>query len=144
GKVSGHVLRGHRHVHYLPLDVDNDGRIDHLLAWCPSGFTGVSAEAIQQLRHLYDSDTELRLLTTPVGQGGDAEFRAQLPDLPLIRRACAWTSWTPFVCPRYIKPRGSNTVEGQIRAELEGRGLPAPEHVEIWSEEKVKAKRFHR
>lgn len=144
GKANGQLLRGHRHVHYLPLDLDNDWRIDHILAWCPAGFTGTSVEALQQLRHLYDSDTELRLLTTPVSLGGDAEFRAQLPDVPLIGRARTWVSWTPFVCPRFVKVRGSNTLEGQVRAELEERGLPAPERVEVWSEEEVRARRLHR
>lgn len=144
GKVNGEILRGHQHVHYLPLDLDQDWRIDHLLAWCPGGFSGTSVAALQQLRHLYDSETELRLLTTPVGLGEDAEFRAQLSGIPLIGRARTWTSWTPFVCPRFLKPRGSNSLEGQVRAELACRGLPEPERVEVWSDEKVRAQRFHR
>ena len=30
------------------------------------------------------------------------------------------------VAVRYIKPRGKNTLEGQVRAELESRGFPEP------------------
>lgn len=31
--------------------------------------------------------------------------------------------------PRFLKPKGRNTLEGQVRAELEVRGLPQPSAV---------------
>jgi CRISPR-associated protein Csb2 len=43
--------------------------------------------------------------------------------------ATRWISRTPFVPPRYVKPKGANSLEGQITAELASRGLPAPSNI---------------
>lgn len=144
GRTKGQLSQGHQHVHYLPLDLDDDDRIDHLLAWCPAGFSASSQEALYALPHLYDPDTELRLFTSSVAEGDRESLRTQLANVLLVRRSHTWASWTPFVCPRYIKARGANTVEGQVRAELEARGLPPAERIEVWSEDQVRAKRFYR
>jgi CRISPR-associated protein Csb2 len=44
----------------------------------------------------------------------------------LHKGATRWISRTPFVPPRYVKPSGSNSLQGQIAAELASRGLPVP------------------
>jgi CRISPR-associated protein Csb2 len=36
-----------------------------------------------------------------------------------------WVSRTPFIPPRFLKPRGKDSFQGQVRAELQRRGLPA-------------------
>ena len=38
--------------------------------------------------------------------------------------ASVWISETPFVPPRFMKRTGRNSLEGQVQAELESRGLP--------------------
>ena len=43
----------------------------------------------------------------------------------------SWVSATPFVPPRFLKPRGANTLIGQVNAELASRGRPL---VEQWDE----------
>lgn len=143
-KMGGQILRGHHHVHYLPVDLDDDRRIDHILAWCPATFAAASVEILQRVPYLYDSDSELRLQTAVVAMGSERDFRVQFPDVSLVQSASTWTSWTPFVCPRFPKRRGRNSVEGQVRAELSARNLPEPEHVEIWSGERAKLKHFYR
>jgi CRISPR-associated protein Csb2 len=44
--------------------------------------------------------------------------------------ACIWESYTPFVAPRYVKPRGKNSLDGQVQAELSVRGFPNSVSVE--------------
>lgn len=50
--------------------------------------------------------------------------------------AKSWTSWTPYVLPRYPKAKGPNSVAGQIQAELASRGLPEATAIEVlpWDE----------
>jgi CRISPR-associated protein Csb2 len=42
-----------------------------------------------------------------------------------------WESLTPFVPPRFLKPRGRNTLLGQINAELASRQLPEVSSVQV-------------
>src|SRR5690606_4601101 len=48
--------------------------------------------------------------------------------------ARVWVSATPLVLPRHLKPRGKNSLLGQVNAELASRGLAAAERVEILEE----------
>lgn len=41
-----------------------------------------------------------------------------------------WTSVTPFVAPRFLKKRGTNSLEGQIKEALAPRHLP-PARVDL-------------
>ncbi|MEY4580823.1 MAG: hypothetical protein RL701_5526 [Pseudomonadota bacterium] len=52
---------------------------------------------------------------------------------------------TPFVPPRHIKPRGRNTIQGQVLAELASRLLPTAT-VELlpWNDETRKLRHFVR
>ncbi|MGH7648271.1 MAG: type I-G CRISPR-associated protein Csb2, partial [Gemmatimonadaceae bacterium] len=45
-----------------------------------------------------------------------------------------WESATPFIFPRFLKPRGKNGILGQINAELASRLLPAAESAELLSD----------
>jgi CRISPR-associated protein Csb2 len=42
-----------------------------------------------------------------------------------------WESLTPFVPPRFLKPRGKNTLLGQLNAELASRALPEVSSVQV-------------
>jgi CRISPR-associated protein Csb2 len=42
-----------------------------------------------------------------------------------------WTSVTPFVPPRFLKARGRNNLEGQVKAELLVRGFAEPRQVRV-------------
>ena len=129
-------LRGpHEHVHINPLDLNGDGHLDHILVWAPGGL-GDGAQ------------TAIRIVRTTFTKGGIEPLRlalaatGDLPDLVrlsgaygrhivrLIPCVSSWQSVTPFVPPRYIKARGKNNLEGQIRAELRSRGFPDPATVE--------------
>lgn len=137
-------LKGHRHSHYLPFDLDADGRLDHILVWCPDGFSRQGVIELERLSRLRDPKTESHLFLTLAAQGDQALMERELGQLVVAQSACVWESVTPFVCPRFAKPRGKNTVEGQVLAELSARGHAAPSKLELWSDERVQRSHFYR
>jgi len=138
---TGKRLEGHRHAHIVPLDLDDDGRLDHVIVHASMGLGAVAQDAIRSARKTYMKGGvgELQLAIAGLGE------LVQLRDLPapfgpnlarLLDASRTWESATPFVPPRHLKKRGRNTLEGQVAAELESRELPEPEAVEVleWDE----------
>jgi CRISPR-associated protein Csb2 len=75
------------------------------------------------------------MAVTLVGMGGLESFGevAGAP-LPELGRSTTWESRTPFVPPRFLKPRGKDSLDEQVRTELrhrkqlvEGALLPLPD-----------------
>jgi len=130
---TGRPLVGHRHAHVLPLDLDGDGRLDHVLIWAEMGLGPVAQEAVRSLRRTWTKGGSGPIQLALAGQGELHDLRSLPAGLaPGVARvlgpshgAREWTSATPFVAPRYPKPRGANSIEGQVVAELMSRGLPA-------------------
>lgn len=126
------LLGRHGHAHILPLDLDEDKHLDHILIHAPMGLGGDAQKAIRGLRRTWTKGGAGDLQLAMAGSGGVDTLRA-LP-APLGKRmeqflgppggARTWVSVTPFVLPRFLKKRGANTLEGQVRAELASRGLP--------------------
>ncbi len=133
GKDSeGAPLKGHRHAHLLPLDLDGDGHLDHIVVHAPMGLGPVAQEAIRSLKRTWTKGGVGELQVALAGQG-DLRSLRQLPS-PLGESvaiilgegdARTWTTISPFVPPRHAKRRGANTVEGQVLSELASRGLPS-------------------
>jgi CRISPR-associated protein Csb2 len=129
---EGLPLKGHQHAHILPLDVDRDGHLDHVLLWAPMGFGHEAMRTLRDIRFTWTKRAVGALRVALVGHG----WRSRLPEFDdglasYLRPARQWSTVTPFVPPRFIKRRGPNTPEGQVRAELASRGLPEPAHVQI-------------
>ena len=125
-------LRGpHGHAHINPLDLDCDGHLDHILIWAPDGLGYDAQVAIRKARRTFTKGGLEPLRLAMVGTG-DLRDLARLPGIygqriaRIAGRATVWQSMTPFVAPRYIKARGKNTLEGQVRAELRSRRFPEP------------------
>ncbi len=128
---QGTPLKGHRHAHLLPLDLDNDGHLDHILIYAPMGLGAAAQRAVRSLKRTWTKGGVGDLRLAVAGQGDLADLRR----LPLSLRngvgqllgaepgTHAWQSLTPFVLPRYQKARGPNTLEGQVLAELASRGM---------------------
>jgi CRISPR-associated protein Csb2 len=129
---SGIPARGHRHAYILPVDLDLDGRLDHILVCAEMGLGGAAQRAMRSLERTWTKGGvgELRLA---VAACGDWAALRRLPS-PLDE-GCAqllgpeegarvWRSVRPFVPPRHLKPRGRNSAQGQVNAELASRGLP--------------------
>tara|TARA_R110002072_G_scaffold303099_1_gene493392 strand:- start:89230 stop:90894 length:1665 start_codon:yes stop_codon:yes gene_type:complete len=135
----GQPLReGHQHAHVLPLDLDGDQHLDHVLVFTRRADDGgmllgeVAQQAIAGLRKTWTKGRDADLQVSLIGRGTVDSLR-RLPEPltsginSLLGEAAGsrfWISATPFVPPRYLKRNGKNTLEGQIAAELASRGLP--------------------
>lgn len=129
---DGRPLEQHQHAHVLPLDLDEDGHIDHVLLWAKMGFSQPAQEAVAALRRTYTKGGKEALHLALAGRALQAKTE-RWPEgmMAFVGHSRCWTSETPFVAPRFVKKSGSNSLEGQIRAELASRGLPAPVTVRV-------------
>jgi CRISPR-associated protein Csb2 len=116
----------HRHAHFLPLSLDarNRGRMDHVLVHAPMSFGPAAQRTLRRLRKTWAKGID-EITVTLVGIGGLSSFRTVTGSaLPELGRSTTWVSRTPFIPPRFLKPRGKDSLDGQVRAELRHRGLP--------------------
>ncbi len=137
---EGRPLQSHHaHAHTVPLDLDGDGRIDHIVIYAPMGLRGVAQQAIRRLRRTWTKGGVGDLQVAVIGAGG-LEILRQLPLerasalLGPMEGSCIWESVTPFVFPRFLKVRGKNTMLGQVNVELATRGLSQAVSVEVLPE----------
>ena len=121
----------HQHAHTLPLDLDGDGHLDHILLWAPMGLGADAQTAIGRLKRTWTkkSKGDGDLQVSVVGRGNLSDLW-QLPEsirkgithiLGAERGTTCWVSATPYVAPRFLKMKGQNTLEGQIQSELKSR-----------------------
>lgn len=129
----------HAHAHILPLDLDQDGHLDHFLIWAPMGLDAHAQAAIRAVRKTFTKGGADALKLALVGAGALHELRGLSgPYGDGLRGvvgpasgATEWASTTPFVPARYLKKLGKNALEGQIAAELSSRGFPEPLEIEV-------------
>lgn len=148
------LKHGHQHAHILPLDLDRDQHIDHLLVYADMGLGDMAQQAIRGLKRTWTKGGVGDLQLALAGSGNLDDLR-RLPS-PLnhaIKELLGpqagtrvWFSVTPFVPPRYLKRRGNNCLTGQINAELASRGLPALADMTVlpWSSDTVPLRHFVR
>lgn len=128
----------HQHAHTIPVDLDGDGHLDHILLYAAMGLGDAAQRAIRTLRRTWTKGGVGELQLAVVGSGA-ANSYGQFP--PRLRRkleelfgpaagARVWESLTPFVPPRFLKRKGKDTLEGQVQAELASRQLPAAQEIE--------------
>jgi CRISPR-associated protein Csb2 len=146
---AGELLRGHRHAHILPVDLDEDGHLDHVLVYASMGLGHTAQQAIRGLQRTWTKGLDADLRLAVAGHGSLLDLQ-RLP-APLSQGIAAltggpegastWRSLTPLVLPRYLKRRGPNTIEGQVNAELKSRDLP-PARIEVlpWSDRTLKVR----
>ncbi len=128
---TGQPLRhAHQHAHILPLDLDNDRRIDHILIFASMGQSGQAQRAVSSLRRTWTKGGDGDLQLAMVGKGGPGDL-GRLADpfgtflSRLLAPAKTWVSLTPFVPPRFLKKPGHrNDLVDQVRREIASRGLP--------------------
>lgn len=126
---------GHRHAHLLHLDLDGDGHLDHALVWAPAGIGARGLRALRAIRRTYMKGGvgELQVALAAAGNIAslrplDEAFEGRLTAvLGPKDGALDWISATPFVASRLTKPRGKDSIVGQVQTELERRGLPTAE-----------------
>ncbi len=131
--ATGKPLIGHKHGHLLPVDLDGDGHLDHVLVHAPMGLGPNAQRALRGLKRTWTKGGVGQLLVALAGQGSVDDLRALPAPLDIGIAALLgprlgariWQSFAPLVLPRYQKVRGVNTLSGQINSELASRGLPA-------------------
>ncbi|MDZ7830374.1 MAG: type I-U CRISPR-associated protein Csb2 [Desulfobacterales bacterium] len=119
---SAAPLQDHGHAFFLPLDEDNDNRIDHLLIKVKNPFEESELLALDRLRSVWQSGgkPDVELILTEISESAD------------FTRAKTWVSATPFVTARhYRKGRGSyeQWLTNEIMRECEFHNLPQPVNV---------------
>ncbi|MGH7505818.1 MAG: type I-G CRISPR-associated protein Csb2 [Longimicrobiales bacterium] len=144
--TTGRPLSGHRHTHYLPLDLDNDGRLDHVIVHAPMGLDPLAQGAIRRIQRTWTKGDEGSIIVTQSGFGDlqtIAEQLRRLAGVPLatLGAARSWASVTPFVPPRHLKRR-RHTLEDQVRSELKSRGLPVALTVALLDREELVRRRL--
>ena len=66
----------HQHAHTLPLDLDGDGHLDHILLWAPMGLGADAQTAIGRLKRIWTKKSKDNLQVSGVGdQSLDADLR---------------------------------------------------------------------
>jgi len=141
GKENGTPLLGHQHATLFPLTLDRRAdRIDHVLVYAPMGFDDAARAALTSLSRTYAKDLPT-IFVTLAGIGDRDDF-AKL--VKAVQWGRVFHSVTPFVPPRFLKERGKDTWEEQVQAELERRGLPRAERVELLPEGRTQFRGFRK
>jgi CRISPR-associated protein Csb2 len=120
----GQPLGGrHEHSHLFPVDINGDGLIDHVVVYVPMGMRPNVLAGLQGLRVIYGKGGKPWFGLREVSQNDGGVLASGVEWLCSVEGgAREWVSWSPFVAPRHVKRGGRNTLGGQVRAELEGRG----------------------
>lgn len=129
----------HEHAHTIPVDLDGDGHLDHIIVYARVGLRDAAQQAVRTLRRTWTKGGEGDLQVAVVGSG-DLDILRRLP-APLKLEldgilgppdgATVWESLTPFVLPKTLDRRSKRSVVGQVNAELVSRHLPEATSVEI-------------
>jgi len=129
----------HEHAHTIPVDLDGDGRLDHIIIHAAMGLRDTAQRAVRTLRRTWTKGGVGDLQVAVVGSG-DLDMLRRLP-APLSMQldailgppegAQVWESVTPFVLPKTLDRRSRRSVSGQVNAELVSRRLPEAASVEI-------------
>lgn len=136
----GRPLRDHhRHAHTIPVDLDCDGHLDHIIIHSTMGLGDAAQRAIRTLRRTWTKGGAGDLQLAVVGSGDLDMLRRLPPPLNLEidgilgpAEGCTdWESMTPFVLPKTPDRRSKRRVLGQVNAELASRGMPEAIGVEI-------------
>jgi CRISPR-associated protein Csb2 len=136
---------GHRHAHVLPLDLDGDQHLDHILIYARMGLGSRAQAAVRSLKRTW-SKGGVNLQVSFVGAGCLTQLRVVQESLSKGIEAVlgptegsrVWISQTPFVPPRHLKSGGKNTLSGQVVAELESRGLPVASSIKCIETENIR------
>lgn len=129
----------HAHAHILPLDLDRDGHLDHILVWAPMGLDTAAQTSVRAVRRTFTKGGVGPLRLALVGSGSMTVMRGLAGVRGETLRsligpsagAMEWMSATPLVPPRYLKKRGRNTLAGQVISELAARGYPEPTGISV-------------
>ncbi len=117
---------GHRHAHWLPLDLDGDRLLDTILVWAPGGLSTDDLASLVEIRRLnFHGDNRGSVKSMAVG----FEASGGLDELNLgavVDPATSWRSVTPFLPQRHRHPQRESFdafMVDCVRRELVARGI---------------------
>ena len=130
---------GSGHAAVCPLDIDGDGRLDHVLVHARDGFDIAAEDVLSRGRSLRGVGAYPLTVTLVATWTTNDVRRIPARELPaVLRTSRRWRSSTPFLLIRHPKRRKNGDPrrdpngrwldgpEAQLRLELERRALPAP------------------
>lgn len=132
---DGVRLRGHQHAHFFAFAADpartGGGRLDTLLVWVPGGLSQDDLSALDSLRRLGGRSFISDFRPCGLGLEGYGPIEGVAPEL--VGPASVWTSFTPFAPPRHGRRHSAwdAHVVQQVEEELDRRGKPSPESIEL-------------
>jgi CRISPR-associated protein Csb2 len=115
--LSGHEVddspcKDHQHAFWWPLDEDNDGFIDHVMAWAPGGFEQREIDSLRRLTRLPQRGGRPDLLVTPAFVGQRDVYKPWQIE-PSNEGCRVFVSATPYFCHIHLSHgRGKS---GRIR-----------------------------
>ncbi len=125
--AAGMKLLGHRHAHWIPLDLDGDRLLDTLVVWAPGGLSQHDIASLREVRRLHFNRGDNVGSAASMAIGIEASGR--LIDLGLSimsARARSWRSVTPFL-PQRHHHAGRESFDAFlvdcVRRELVARGV---------------------
>lgn len=100
--LSGHEADGspckdHQHAFWWPLDEDNDGFIDHVIAWAPFGFPQQEVDALRRLTRLKQRGGRPDLLVSPTHVGLASTYAPWTDE-----SVTTFVSATPYFSPLHL------------------------------------------
>jgi CRISPR-associated protein Csb2 len=142
--AQGVRLEGHRHAVLVPLAVDKEGQLDHVLVHAPMGLGAEAQRALRAIRSTFTKGGKNPLFVTLAGLGMLEDFlHVGSQGIAELAESRVWTSRTPFVPPRHLKSR-RHTLQDQLQAELASRGLPRASQIDVLDRDHVVELGFHR
>jgi CRISPR-associated protein Csb2 len=124
---DGNPLKGHRHIYIIPLDIDNDQRLDHILIKMKESFTLEELGVLSHLNSLWQAGGKPDIKILPVEMGNTGQLSG-------FQNSRLFRSETPFIPPRhYRRGRGDHTewLAGELKREATNHGLPEPVNVKV-------------
>ena len=122
----------HGHLHFLPIDLDEDGRLDHVLLHCPRGVDDQTLQSIRSVRMIHSQKLP-RTYVTMIGYGeldllSKSFTHRNGRELGILQPSQRFHSVTPFVPSRFLKLRNNRyTLSDNVKDECRFRKLPEPE-----------------
>ena len=130
--ISGHEgserAKNHQHAFWLPLDTNNDGLINSITVYLPSGFNNAEGQTFYNIDRLFgNNDIKTKLIFR-----GFFSKKKISKKIPIFSSAYEWKSATPYFMPWHSKRKFG--VKEQVEKECRNRGLPKPKIVSsgVW------------
>lgn len=122
---SGNSLKGHRHIFIMPLDLDYDGVLDHVLIESKEIFDADEVRTLSSFKTLWQRNGEtIRFIPVQYGMRNEINLPYRIN-----REGFVFLSETPVVLTRhYRKGRGDKEkwIRDELKHEALNHGLPEP------------------